>query len=57
MSNNMTTLLFITLNFDLEAYLDGSFESLLDVQPLAHDGLIELPLKGQQVHVGLGLGH
>lgn len=39
------------------AYLDGSLESLLDVQPLAHDGLIKFPLEGKQVHVGLRLWH
>ena len=39
----------------IEPYLDGSLEGLLDVQPLAHDGLIELPLKSQQIHVSLRL--
>lgn len=40
---------------DCVVYLDGPLESLLDVQPLAHNGLVQLPFKGQQVHVSLRL--
>ena len=37
------------------SYLHGSLQRLLDVHPLPHDGLVQLPLEGQQVHVGLRL--
>ena len=37
------------------SYLHGSLQCLLDVHPLPHDGLVQLPLEGQQVHVGLRL--
>lgn len=39
----------------VRVYLDGPLEGLLNVQPLAHDGLIQLPLKRQQIHVSLRL--
>lgn len=39
-----------------KAYLDGPLEGLLNIQPLAHDGLIQLPFKCQQIHVSLRLG-
>lgn len=35
--------------------LDGSLQCLLDIESLAHDGLIQLPLEGQQIHVSLRL--
>ena len=35
--------------------LHGSFEGLLYIQPLSHNRGIQLPLKGQQIHVRLGL--
>lgn len=38
-----------------ETYFNGPLEGLLNVQPLAHDGLIQLPLKSQQIHVSLRL--
>ncbi len=38
-------------------YLDGSFEGFLNIESFAHDGLVELPLKRQQVHVRLRLGN
>ena len=41
----------------LPLLLHRPLEGLLDVQPLPHDGRVELALKGEQVHVGLGLGH
>ena len=34
-----------------------SLESFLDVKSFAHDRGIQLPLEGEQVHIGLGLGH
>lgn len=37
------------------AYLNGPLEGLLNVQPLSHDGLVQLPLKSQQIHVSLRL--
>lgn len=39
----------------IKAYLDGPLEGLLNIQPLAHDGLIQLPFKCQQIHVSLRL--
>lgn len=39
----------------MRAYLNGPLEGLLDIQPLAHDGLIQLPFKRQQIHVSLRL--
>lgn len=36
-------------------YHDGLLDGLLNLHPLACDGLVQLPLKGQQIHVGLGL--
>lgn len=39
----------------IETYLNGPLEGLLNVQPLAHDGLVQLPLKSQQIHVSLRL--
>lgn len=36
-------------------YLDGSLESFLNIESFAHDGLVKLPLKRQQVHVRLRL--
>lgn len=38
-----------------EIYLNWPLEGLLNVQPLAHDGLVQLPLKSQQIHVSLRL--
>lgn len=38
-----------------QRYHDGLLDGLLDLHPLPCDGLIQLPFKGQQVHVGLGL--
>lgn len=39
----------------MRAYLNGPLEGLLNIQPLAHDGLIQLPFKRQQIHVSLRL--
>lgn len=39
----------------MELYRDGLLDGLLDLHALAGDSLIQLPLKGQEVHVGLGL--
>lgn len=39
----------------IKAYLNGPLEGLLNIQPLAHDGLIQLPFKCQQIHVSLRL--
>ena len=36
-------------------YRDGLLDGLLDLHALAGDGLIQLSLEGQQVHVSLGL--
>lgn len=35
----------------------GTLERLLYVETLAHDGRVEFPFEGEQVHVGLRLGH
>ena len=37
----------------LSLLFHGPFQGLLDVQPLAHDGRVQLSLESQQVHVGL----
>lgn len=39
-----------------DVHLDGSFQCFLDIEPLAHDGLVQLPLESQQIHVGLRFG-
>ena len=39
----------------IKTNLNGPLEGLLNVQPLAHDGLVQLPLKSQQIHVSLRL--
>lgn len=39
----------------MRAYLNGPLEGLLNIQPFAHDGLIQLPFKRQQIHVSLRL--
>lgn len=39
----------------LTAYLHGSLQRLLNVHALPHNGLVQLALKGQEVHVGLRL--
>lgn len=36
-------------------YLNGSLEGLLNIQPLAHYCLVQLPFKSQEIHVGLRL--
>lgn len=41
--------------FRTETYLNGSLESLLNIQPLAHYCLVQLPFKSQEIHVGLRL--
>ena len=37
------------------AYCDGFLDGLLDLHAFAGDGLVQLPLEGQEVHVGLRL--
>lgn len=36
-------------------YLHRPLQGFLDVHTLSHDGLVQLALEGQQVHVGLRL--
>lgn len=36
-------------------YRNGLLDGLLDLHALAGNGLIQFPLKGQEIHVGLGL--
>ena len=38
-----------------ETYHDRFLDGLLNLHALSGDGLIQLPFKGQEVHVGLGL--
>jgi len=40
-----------------DAYLERSLEGLLYIQPLPHNRRVKLLLEGQQIHVGLRLGH
>ena len=37
------------------AYCDGFLDGLLDLHAFAGNGLVQFPLEGQEVHVGLGL--
>lgn len=41
--------------FTTETYLNGSLQGLLNIQPLAHYCLVQLPFKCQEIHVGLRL--
>lgn len=41
--------------FRSETYLNGSLEGLLNIQPLAHYCLVQLPFESQEIHVGLRL--
>ena len=36
-------------------YHDGLLDGFLDLHTLSSDGLVQFPLKGQEIHVGLGL--
>lgn len=36
-------------------YHDGLLDGLLNLHAFSSDGLIQLPLKGQKIHVGLRL--
>lgn len=38
-----------------QMYHDGLLDGLLNLHPFSCDSLVQLPLKGQQIHVGLGL--
>lgn len=38
-----------------ETYLYGSLEGLLNIQPLAHYCLVQLPFKSQEIHISLRL--
>lgn len=38
-----------------QRYHDGLLDGLLNLHPFPCDRLVQLPLKGQQIHVGLGL--
>lgn len=37
------------------SYHNGLLDGFLNLHTLAGDGLIQFPLKGQEIHVGLGL--
>ena len=43
-------------NPQLSLLLHRPLKSLLDVESLPHDGGVQLPLEGEEVHVGLRLG-
>lgn len=38
-------------------YHNGLLDGLLNLHALSSDGLIQFPLKCQEIHVGLGLRH
>ncbi len=39
----------------MKRYHNGLLDGFLYLHTLSGDGLIQLPLKGQEIHVGLGL--
>lgn len=60
--SDVTVLLFITFTHTHthaagSRYRDGLLDGLLDLHALASDGLVQLPLERQEVHVGLRLGN